>query len=285
MGPIRHPWAFTFGLLGNIISFMVYLAPLPTFIRICKRKSTEGFQSIPYIFATFSAMLWVYYGLLKTNSFLLLTINSLGCVIELIYIAVYLTYAPKQAKIQTFVLLLSMNLGGFCLIILLCHYLAKGPTQVRAVGCICVAFSVCVFAAPLSVMKTVIRTKSVEFMPFWLSLFLTLSAIMWFFYGMLKKDLYVLLPNILGFVFGVAQMILYGIYKNCDKLVENQKLPEDVPNTVKLSCITTVGQIHPVDCPPKIKEIKEEARDQVLHSEIKGISDEVTTIQLVECVV
>lgn len=71
----------------------------PTFFRVYKKKSTEGFQSVPYVFALFSATIWIYYASLKSDEMLLITINGFGCVIETIYIAMYITFAPKQARV------------------------------------------------------------------------------------------------------------------------------------------------------------------------------------------
>ncbi|KAJ8449542.1 hypothetical protein Cgig2_005564 [Carnegiea gigantea] len=220
-------------IAGNVISFMVFLAPLPTFIRIYKKKTTQGFQSIPYVAAIFSCMLWVYYALLKGNDVLLVTINTIGIVIETIYIVVYVTYAPKPARMFTVKLLLFLNFGAFSTIVLLCHYLLKGHARLQVFGWVCVAFSISVFAAPLSVIRTVIRTKSVEYMPFNLSFCLVLTATIWFFYGLLQKDVYI-------------TMILYGIYRKNDKKAEKQKLPEkqpQIPSPVKKENITNINSL------------------------------------------
>ncbi|KAM3245057.1 hypothetical protein ACQJBY_056405 [Aegilops geniculata] len=211
---MEHPWAFAFGLLGNVISFSSLLAPIPTFYRIFKSKSTEGFQSVPYVVALFSAMLWIFYALVKTGEGLLISINAAGCVIETVYIVMYLVYADRKAKIFTAKIVVLLNIAGFGLIFLLTLFAFHGETRVVSLGWICVGFSVCVFVAPLSIIGRVIKTKSVEYMPFTLSLTLTLSAIVWFLYGLLIKDKYVALPNILGFTFGVIQMVLYVFYMN-----------------------------------------------------------------------
>ncbi|KAJ8483703.1 hypothetical protein OPV22_016188 [Ensete ventricosum] len=242
---LDHPWAFTIGVLGNIISFMVYLAPLPTFYRVYKRKSTEGFQSVPYVVALFSAMLWISYALLKTDACLLITINSVGCAIETVYIVVYLAYAPKAAKIFTAKLVLLIIVAMFGLILLLTLLLSKGAKRVEILGWICVSFSVSVFVAPLSVIRLVIRTKSVEFMPFSLSFFLTLSAVVWFAYGLLIRDLFVALPNVLGFIFGILQMALYVAYKDRKKVsVVEQELPKHVLPITKPGTAHKAVEVH-----------------------------------------
>nr|GEV41637.1 SWEET sugar transporter [Tanacetum cinerariifolium] len=112
---------------------------------------------------------------------------------------------------------------GFGLIVVLTQFLATGVTRGVIVGWICLVFSLCVFVAPLGVLRQVIKTKSVEYMPILLSVALTLSAVMWFFYGLLLGDYSIAIPNILGFTFGIIQMILYFVYKN-KKPVMDEKI-------------------------------------------------------------
>ncbi|GMN56576.1 hypothetical protein TIFTF001_025687 [Ficus carica] len=246
----HHYLTLAFGLLGNIVSFMVFLAPIPTFHKIYKKKSAEGFQSLPYVVALLSCMLWIYYALLKKDALLLITINSVGCVIETIYLALFLFYAPKKARIQTVKLLLMLNVVGYGLMLVLTVLLAKGEKRLQAVGWICLVFNLSVFAAPLCIMRQVIRTKSVEFMPFPLSFFLTLGAVMWFFYGLLIKDYNIAFPNILGFIFGIAQMALYIVYKNAKKTIlqepKLQELSDHVIDVVKISTLVCPAELNTV---------------------------------------
>ncbi|KAJ7977500.1 Bidirectional sugar transporter SWEET [Quillaja saponaria] len=104
-----HQLSLVFGILGNFVSVLVFLSPIPTFCRIYKRGSTEGFLSIPYSVALFSTMLMLYYAYLKgfDNAFLIITINSFGSVTETIYLTLYLIYAPWKAR--------TPNIVGFAL--------------------------------------------------------------------------------------------------------------------------------------------------------------------------
>uniref|UniRef100_A0A7N0ZTT6 Bidirectional sugar transporter SWEET n=1 Tax=Kalanchoe fedtschenkoi TaxID=63787 RepID=A0A7N0ZTT6_KALFE len=207
--------AFFSGLMGNIISFLVFLAPIPTFYTIYKKKSSDGFQSIPYIVAFFSASLLLYYAFLKNNAYMLISINGIGCVIELIYLTIFLMYASRETRMFTIKLILASNVGALGLIMIITIVFVKtNAMRITIVGWTCAIINIAVFAAPLSIMKQVITTKSVEFMPFSLSFFLTLCATAWFFYGLFVKDLYIAVPNVLGFILGITQMTLYMIYKN-----------------------------------------------------------------------
>ncbi|MFS7910108.1 putative SWEET sugar transporter [Helianthus anomalus] len=249
-GHYHHMLTLAFGLMGNVVSFAVFLSPMPTFYKVYKKKSTEGFQSIPYVVGLFSAMLWIYYALLKGNCMLLITINSVGIVIQTFYLCVFVIYAPGKARMECLKLITLFIIVGFGLIVLLTQFLTKGVKRWTIVGWICLIFSLCVFVAPLGVLRQVIRTKSVAYMPILLSIALTISAVMWFFYGLLLGDFNIAIPNTLGFTFGVLQIILYFVYKNKkpvidEKIIEfKEKMSEmDEPKVPKGKDQNTVDMV------------------------------------------
>ncbi|XP_028783826.1 bidirectional sugar transporter N3-like [Neltuma alba] len=259
--------AFVFGILGNIVSFMVFLAPLPTFYTIYKKKSTEGFQSLPYLVALFSSMLWLYYAFIKTGEMLLITINSFGCVMEIIYITMYLIYATRDAKRLTIKLFGAINVGAFCLIAVVTQFAVHDSLRVQVLGWICVSVAVSVFAAPLSIMAQVIRTKSVEYMPFNLSFFLTLSAVLWFAYGLFLRDICIALPNVLGFGLGVIQMVLYAIYRNGGKKGSGDEKEEKAAavEATAMKSVVVVGGNDQVF--PQPQEAKQETKEEKAQEE------------------
>ena len=87
----------------------------PTFYAIYKKKSSEGYQSIPYVVALLSALLLLYYGFLKTNAILIITINCIGCVIEVAYLIMYIIYAPRKLKVRNTIITTSLFLSNFLL--------------------------------------------------------------------------------------------------------------------------------------------------------------------------
>ncbi|CAN0915889.1 Bidirectional sugar transporter SWEET10 [Linum grandiflorum] len=223
---VHFSLVFLFGLIGNAISCFVCLAPMPTFYQIWKKKTSEGYQSIPYVIGLFSAMLWLFYAMFAKDAMLLITINVFTFIMQTFYITIYLLYANKSDRRTTIKLLSFFNLIGFGVICTVCMAFTHGQLRVKVLGWICMVFSLCVFVAPLGIVRKVIKTKSVEFMPISLSFFLTLSAVAWFMYGFLKKDPYVAVPNILGLTFGILQMVLYLIYRKTTPAPATKKAVE-----------------------------------------------------------
>lgn len=68
------------------------------------------------------------------------------------------------------------------------------------------------YAAPLSTIMSVFKTKSSDSIHFWTMIMNTMNAFFWCVYSLAIQDYYILLPNSLGFMFGLLQMGLYRCY-------------------------------------------------------------------------
>ncbi|XP_044499627.1 bidirectional sugar transporter SWEET17-like [Mangifera indica] len=207
--------SFYLGVIGNVISVLVFLSPARTFWRILKHKSTENFESLPYICTLLNSSLWTYYGIIRPGEYLVATVNGFGALVEAVFVILFLIYAPsKQIRDRTAVLVGILDVGFLATAILVTRLALQGELRTIALGFICAGLNVVTYASPLSAMKTVVTTKSVEYMPFLLSFFLFLNGGIWALYALLVGDIFLGVPNGAGFVLGAAQLVLYAMYRN-----------------------------------------------------------------------
>ncbi|XP_039158893.1 bidirectional sugar transporter SWEET4-like [Eucalyptus grandis] len=204
----------TVGILGNVISFALYLSPCPTFHNIIKNRSVGEFKVDPYLATVLNCTFWLIYGLpfVHPDRILVLTINPIALTIELIYIGIFFYYAPNQGRKKVVYWLCGevIFVATVSLVFLLVFHDHK--RRILAFGIICDVFNIIMYSSPLTIMKKVICTKSVEYMPFYLSLANFLNGCVWTAYALIKLDIFILISNGLGVLSGAVQLILYGCY-------------------------------------------------------------------------
>ncbi|CAN1779113.1 Bidirectional sugar transporter SWEET7 [Linum perenne] len=177
------------GIIGNIISLCLFLSPVPTFIQIWKKKSVEQFKPDPYLATLLNCMAWVVYGLpvIHPNSTLVVTINGAGTVIQLVYVGLYLIYSDKKKRVKVLSIVL-LEIAFIVALLLLVVFLVH-PIKKRSVivGALCVVFCIMIYVAPLSVM----------------------------------------IPNGIGVLLAVGQLILYAaFYKSTQRQIAERKAAE-----------------------------------------------------------
>ncbi|KAI9077538.1 hypothetical protein K1719_025410 [Acacia pycnantha] len=203
-------------VLGNGASVALYSAPMVTFRRVIKKKSTEEFSCIPYIIGLLNCLLFTWYGLpvvsCKWENFPLVTVNGVGIALELAYVLIYFWYASAKGKVQVAMTAIPV-LIVFCITAIVSAFAFHDHRHRKLlVGSIGLVVSVAMYGSPLVVMKKVIKTKSVEFLPLPLSLCSFVAGVLWMTYGLLIRDIFVAGPSVVGLPLAILQLVLHCKY-------------------------------------------------------------------------
>nr|CAD1823973.1 unnamed protein product [Ananas comosus var. bracteatus] len=164
------------------------------------------------------------------HSILVVTINGVGFVLESFYILIFLAFSPNRLRLKVLGILAVELLFMAGVITGVMVGAQTHEKRSLIVGVLCVIFGTCMYASPLSIMKLVIQTKSVKYMPFFLSLVGFLNGVCWTIYAFIRFDIFVTIPNGLGALLGLAQLILYLCYYRSTPCDENK--PDAQPPAV-----------------------------------------------------
>ncbi|KAG5555099.1 hypothetical protein RHGRI_012583 [Rhododendron griersonianum] len=128
-----------------------------TFWRIIKLRSTQEFESLPYICTLLNSSLWTYYGLMKSGELLVATVNGFGIVVEAIYLSIFLIYAPKSMRAKTAILVGILDVGFLALAISVTQLALRGDHRTDAMGIMGAGLNIIMYASPLAAM--ILQTK------------------------------------------------------------------------------------------------------------------------------
>ncbi|KAJ0052041.1 hypothetical protein Pint_02699 [Pistacia integerrima] len=185
-------------------------------------------------------MLWIFYGLpfVTPDSILVVTINGVGLAMEVAYITIFFIFAKKKSRFKVIIWIMIELL--FLGVVATCTLLLNHTHEKRSriVGILCVIFGVLMYTSPLTIMKKVITTKSVKYMPFYLSLANFLNGVIWVTFALIRFDLYILIGNGLGALSGAVQLILYACYYKSTP-TDDEDEDEKPPTELQLAVFTS----------------------------------------------
>ena len=197
-----------FGWVGTGISTFFYIAPVIPFIKLIKGEiSYKESPGILLICSFMNCILWGDYGLLL-DRFLIYFANGIGGVITLIWIVIFIIhYVEKRfAMALLYNLILIIAIVGIAML-----FFFIVPYEVT--GKIAMVFNVLMYASPGEKMITVCKTGNYKLIPIWSTLGGTACSACWMIYGIYLVDWNQIIPNGLGVIFSIIQIIVFLFYK------------------------------------------------------------------------
>ena len=85
--------------------------------------------------------------------------------------------------------------------------------KVNIIGNFCIFAKFCVFISPIQLIYRVIKEKNYILIPIYASFVSFSSGICWVIYGFYIKNIYVILPNMVGIILGITQFYVFFYYK------------------------------------------------------------------------
>lgn len=196
-----------FGWTGTGLAIYFYLAPAVPFIKLVNEQlKVNDVPGILLICSFMNCILWADYGLLL-DTFQIYLANGIGGAITLIWITIYLIYFGNQSmKCAIFLILLLMVLVGGI------SYTFYFIIEAKITGLIAMIFNVLMYAAPFEKITKVFKTRNHNLIPIFSTIGGFFCSLCWLMFGIYKSDRNLMIPNALGLLCAIIQVIVYLVF-------------------------------------------------------------------------
>jgi len=199
-----------FGWAALGFTMFIYLTPVLPFINVLKGKVSYEETPGVLVSATYvNCFCWYIYGDMIFSDQVKIC-NCIGVIISICLISIYLVYEIRKYTLDAILNALIIITGSYATY--------RGLTIVvdddAIIGKICNVTAIIVFLNTMYLIYKVIREKNnyilIPIYSVWISLF---AYGLWVIYGIIIKDVYLMIPNVIGIVLSIIQICIYIIFK------------------------------------------------------------------------
>ena len=189
---------------GAVLANGMFLASWPAVAQARTSKQLGALNPLPFAFTFANCLGWLHYGFVCRNHYVFWS-NALGCVLGLLYTTTALKLGCPDVVERVAV-------GG--LVIHICAAYATGlrlasPARRKlCAGLVANFILLCYYAAPLSTVAAVVRSRDASSISGPLVLVNAGNGLLWTVYGAAVEDALVWAPNLAGVALAAAQLAL-----------------------------------------------------------------------------
>jgi solute carrier family 50 protein (sugar transporter) len=196
--PTLYSLLFTLSSMGNILSILLNLAPIPS---LHQAYASSDVRKISYSYlymANLCNLYWILYSIKTENDdiFISSVVNYALC---LLYLIVYHTITHDAG----------IFFMKYCVVIVALIDISYKVLSDDQLGHITLSLSLLCFVAPLETLEKVFETHDANYIDINIIGTSWASAVIWFLYGVLVNDFVIYFPQFVGVIICMAEILLY----------------------------------------------------------------------------
>ena len=218
-----------FGWAATCLNSCFYISHIILFTNLFKRNLNYDKESTFIILASYlNCFCWYIYGDMILSAQIKIC-NLIGVISSLCLILINLVEEIIKNTIVAILNILIITTGTYVLYQCLRLIIDDEPI----IGKICNATSIIVFLSPFQLIYRVLIEKNYNLIPIYAAYILFFSSCCWVSYGSKIKNIYVIIPNVIGIILSIAQIYVYTSYKMNSPVIGEREFTStiDIVNT------------------------------------------------------
>ncbi|CAK1582317.1 unnamed protein product [Parnassius mnemosyne] len=207
LSDVLQPYKEIVGSVAGIVTVAQMFSGSFICYDIYKQGNTRGIGIAPFLGGIVMSLLNLKYGFILRDD-MMIQVNFVGLGINLLYVLIYFNYTTEKVKVWA-----KMGLAGAFTAALLGYAEMEDPKLIEnRFGTIITAFMFYLIASPLFSLGEIIKNKSTEGLPFPIIFSGSIVTFMWLLYGIILKNKFLIMQNLVALVLCAIQLSLFVIY-------------------------------------------------------------------------